>query len=83
MNHFCHPPNIVTLKSTYTDEHTMHRAQQGWRHYGELFGMTIARGHYNDHILVVVTRTIVEVLHVCWLFFNPSFNTSLVNVSLV
>ena len=59
--------NIFSLKATYEDENVVHLVMELCEG-GELFDPIVARDHYTERVVAVVTKTIVEVVQVFLIF---------------
>ncbi|KAF6137447.1 hypothetical protein GIB67_009923 [Kingdonia uniflora] len=66
MKHLPPHPNIVRLKDTYEDDVAVNLVMELCEGE-ELCDRIVARGHYTERAASVVTKMIVEVVHVCLL----------------
>lgn len=57
-------PNIVELRGTYEDRHSVHLVMELCAG-GELFDRIISKGKYSEREAATAFRTIVEILHNC------------------
>ncbi|KAG5517363.1 hypothetical protein RHGRI_037943 [Rhododendron griersonianum] len=64
MYHLTGQPNIVELKGTYEDKHSVHLVMELCAG-GELFDRIIAKGHYTERAAASLLRTIVQIVHTC------------------
>lgn len=64
MHHLTGQPNIVDLKGTYEDKHSVHLVMELCAG-GELFDRIIAKGHYTERAAASLLRTIVQIVHTC------------------
>ncbi|KAG6473441.1 calcium-dependent protein kinase 20-like [Zingiber officinale] len=64
MRHLPAHPNIVSLKDTYEDDHSVHLVMELCEG-GELFDRIVDRGHYTERAAAMVLQTIVEVVQNC------------------
>lgn len=64
MHHLTGQPNIVELKGSYEDKHSVHLVMELCAG-GELFDRIIARGHYTERGAAALLRTIVQIVHTC------------------
>ncbi|GFZ20622.1 calcium-dependent protein kinase 17 [Actinidia rufa] len=64
MHHLTGQPNIVELKGTYEDKHSVHLVMELCAG-GELFDRIIAKGHYTERAAASLLRTIVQIVHSC------------------
>ncbi|GFZ18109.1 calcium-dependent protein kinase 34 [Actinidia rufa] len=64
MHHLTGQPNIVELKGTYEDKHSVHLVMELCAG-GELFDRILAKGHYTERGAASLLRTIVQIVHTC------------------
>ncbi|EPS59027.1 hypothetical protein M569_15783, partial [Genlisea aurea] len=64
MHHLTGQPNVVELKGTYEDKHSVHLVMELCAG-GELFDRIIAKGHYTERAAASLLRTIVQIVHTC------------------
>ncbi|EFJ21060.1 calcium dependent protein kinase 17 [Selaginella moellendorffii] len=64
MHHLRGNENIVELRGSYEDKHSVHLVMELCEG-GELFDRIIARGHYSERAAAALCRTIVRVVYIC------------------
>lgn len=64
MHHLTGQANIVELKGTFEDKHSVHLVMELCGG-GELFDRIIAKGHYTERAAADLIRTIVQIVHTC------------------
>ncbi|CAI9761607.1 unnamed protein product [Fraxinus pennsylvanica] len=69
MHHLTGQPNIVELKGTYEDRHSVHLVMELCAG-GELFDGIISKGHYTERAAASLLRTIIEIVHTAHVPFN-------------
>ncbi|GAB2298774.1 Calcium-dependent protein kinase 17 [Dionaea muscipula] len=62
MHHLTGQPNIVELKGTFEDKHSVHLVMELCAG-GELFDRIIAKGHFTERAAAALLRTIVQIVH--------------------
>lgn len=74
MRHLPKHPNIVSYRAAYEDKEAIYLVMELCEG-GELFDRIVARGHYTERAAALVTKTILEVVKVVYIFFlcSPRF----------
>ncbi|URE42924.1 calcium-dependent protein kinase [Musa troglodytarum] len=64
MRHLQNSVSIVSLRDAYEDDGAVHLVMKLCEDRA-LFDRIVVRGHYSERAAAVLTRTIVEVVHLC------------------
>jgi calcium-dependent protein kinase len=66
MQHLSGQPNVVEIKGSYEDRHSVHLVMELCAG-GELFDRIIAQGHYSERAAAGTIKSIVDVVQICHL----------------
>ncbi|XVF26034.1 hypothetical protein REPUB_Repub13aG0265300 [Reevesia pubescens] len=64
LQHLSGQPNIVEFRGAYEDRQSVHLVMELCAG-GELFDRIIAQGHYSERAAAAISRSIVNVVHIC------------------
>lgn len=62
--------NIVSFKEAYEDKYAMYLVMELCEG-GELFDRIVAKGHYMECVVAIVTKTIIQIIKVTYGFYMP------------